>query len=146
MNDYSVTIVVEASRAHVFRAISTELSLWWGAQDNLIDQNKMIFRVSWGEPWYEFELLEYRQDQEMVWECIDANQKIKGLKNIEKEWVGTKIHWKLVALTQDRTELEFRHEGLVPELICFEFCSASWGHFLKEALVNYIAKEKDNIY
>ncbi|MBL4649538.1 MAG: hypothetical protein JKY03_07385, partial [Aureispira sp.] len=101
-----------------------------------------LFKVSWGETWYQFKVVKYLKDYEMIWECIDANQKIDGLVDVEKEWVGTKIHWKLEKHEKDKTLLKFKHEGLVPEFVCFNFCSDSWDHFLKQALVNYLAKDK----
>ena len=69
---------------------------------------------------------------------VDANQKIEGLENVEKEWVGTKIHWNLERVGREKTLLKFQHEGLVPEFICFNFCCKSWDHFLRQILVNYL--------
>ncbi|MEN8789457.1 MAG: hypothetical protein ABF295_08060, partial [Flavobacteriaceae bacterium] len=97
------------------------------------------FKVSWGEAWYLFKVISYRPNEVMIWECIDANQKIPGLTGVEKEWVGTKIHWILTEINPRLTRLNFEHEGLVPEFICFNFCCQSWEHFLKESLKNYIA-------
>ena len=138
MKDYQTSILMSTSRPILFSAISENLAEWWGKQDNIIDQAKVVFKVSWGEPWYEFKVIHFERNKEMVWECIDANQKIVDLENIEKEWVGTKIIWTLTKLSDARTELQFKHEGLVPELLCFDFCSKSWDHFLKESLVKYV--------
>jgi len=71
---------------------------------------------------------------------MDANQKISGLEGVEKEWVGTKIHWELYELGEQRTLLKFKHEGLVSDLVCFDFCSQSWHRFLHESLVDYLAE------
>lgn len=139
MDSYHTSLEILAPRASVFRAISQKLSDWWGQQDVPVDQAGLIFKVSWGEPWYQFEVKEYQPPQNMVWECIDANQKISGLEGVEKEWVGTRIHWELQALDPARTHLEFQHEGLVPDFLCFDFCSQTWEHFLKEELVGYLA-------
>jgi len=82
--------------------------------------------------------MKYLKNQEMTWKCIDANQKIEGLTGIEKEWVGTEIHWIVKQLNGNRSLLEFEHKGLIPEFICFKFCSDSWSHFLEDSLVNYL--------
>lgn len=142
MNDYSIVFEVDAKPDRVFKAISKELTQWWGKQNKAIDIDTTKFKVSWGEPWYAFKILEYHENSLMIWECIDANQKIAGLKNIEKEWVETKIHWMLTDLTHGGTEIKFKHVGLTPALICFDFCSSSWEHFLTESLVNYIENQR----
>ena len=137
-NHYQTEIEIANSKEKVFRAISKNLGDWWGKQDQEINREGTIFKVSWGEPWYQFKVIKYAQDQEMIWECVDANQKISGLENVEKEWVGTKIHWELEEVEKEKTLLKFQHEGLVPEFICFNFCSQTWDHFLQKVLVNYL--------
>jgi hypothetical protein len=138
MNSYRTSIELNGSKATVFTAISNTLEAWWGKQNVKIDREGIIFKVSWGEPWYLFKVTTFQPNTEMVWECIDANQKIPGLTGVEKEWIGTKIHWRLTEIEPRLTRLNFKHEGLVPEFICFNFCSQSWEHFLKESLKPYI--------
>ncbi|KAA3635603.1 MAG: hypothetical protein DWQ02_09645 [Bacteroidetes bacterium] len=140
-NSYATSVEIMTSVPNVFEAICINLSNWWGKQDHKIDKEGIIFKVSWGEPWYQFKVIKFVKDEEVIWECIDANQKIKGLTGVEKEWVGTKIHWKLINLGNQKTLLEFKHEGLIPEFLCFDFCSSTWEHFLKESLVNYLTAE-----
>ncbi len=136
--NYKTSLTIDGPVEAVFLAISQKLGDWWGEQDSIIDRDKIDFKVSWGEPWYRFKVISFHPDEEMSWECIDANQKIPGLEGVEKEWVGTRIHWKLTATGPRQTRLEFEHEGLVPEFICFNFCSQSWEHFLGKSLKNYI--------
>ena len=135
---YAAKIMINHKPERIFKAISQGLGDWWGPQDKIIDRDGIIFKVAWGEPWYHFKVLTYHENQEMIWECIDANQKIAGLQGVEKEWVGTRIHWQLDSQGDNLTVLKFTHEGLVPDFICFDFCSASWEHFLKESLINYL--------
>jgi len=140
MNSYSTSVEINISKEAVFQAISKDLANWWGYQDAPIEKKGTILKVSWGEPWYQFEVTEYHENKKMVWKCIDANQKIDGLKNVEKEWVDTKIYWVLQELDEQKTLLKFKHEGLTPEFICFKFCSKSWNHFLQGSLVSYLVK------
>jgi len=140
MTDYTTQLEIPISRHAVFMAISRELGKWWGKQDRLIEKKDTVFRVSWGEPWYQFEVVEYKENELMIWECIDANQIITGLTGVEKEWVGTKIHWKLVEISSNTTLIQFKHQGLIPDFLCFDVCSNAWEHFLKDRLVSYLAK------
>jgi len=141
MNSYTTSIEINSTKEAVFQAISKDLKNWWGRQDIPIDKSGIIFKVAWGEPWDQFKVTEYVENKCIVWECIDANQKINGLEGVEKEWVGTKIHWELHELNEQRTLLKFRHEGLVPEFVCFDFCSESWERFLHGSLMNYLARK-----
>ncbi|MEM7297676.1 MAG: hypothetical protein AAF391_05355 [Bacteroidota bacterium] len=140
MDHFKTSIEINRPDEIVFRAISKRLGFWWGKQDQLIDQVGVVFTVSWNEPWYQFKVIRYIENQEMVWECMDANQIIDGLDDVQKEWVGTKIHWRIINIGKNRTLLEFEHEGLAPEFICFRFCSDSWNHFLNESLVAYLKR------
>ena len=140
MNSYQTSIKVNESIERLFSAISVELGSWWGNQSKPVLEQGTIFKVAWGEPWYQFKAIEYVKNQKMVWECIDANQIIDGLEGVEKEWVGTKIHWVLKKVGSHSTILDFEHEGLIPQFICFHFCSRTWSHFLENALVNYLNK------
>ena len=140
-NHYKTEIEIGNSIEKVFQAISRNLGDWWGKQDQKINREGIIFKVSWGEPWYQFKVIKYVKDHEMIWECVDANQKIAGLENVEKEWVGTKIHWKLERLEKEKTLLKFQHIGLIPEFLCFNFCTASWDHFIKQVFVDYLDKK-----
>lgn len=138
MSNYEKKINFDINHKKVFNAISLDLGLWWGDQSHKINSVNQIFKVSWGEPWYQFKVVEYGPFQKMSWQCIDANQKIDGLKNVEKEWVDTIIHWHFKKLNNDKTILHFVHEGLNPGILCFDFCSKSWDHFLLDKLSNHL--------
>lgn len=139
MEDYQLTLEINHPAERIYKAITQELSNWWGPQDQLVSKEGDVFIVSWGEPWYQFEVIRFIENEEIVWRCIDANQIIDGLEGVQKEWVGTEIHWKLKT-NEAQTTLEFEHKGLVPSFICFQFCSDSWNHFLKDSLINYLDK------
>jgi uncharacterized protein YndB with AHSA1/START domain len=48
---------------------------------------------------------------------------------LKPEWAGTEITFRLRP-GDAGTTLEFRHEGLTPQLECYEHCSRGWEHFL----------------
>ena len=57
---------------------------WWGKQSAIPAAVLDEFKVQWGEPWYEFRVVEFEANRKMVWECIDASQIIKGLEGVQK--------------------------------------------------------------
>ncbi len=52
------------------------------------------------------------------------------------DWVGTTIYFD-VAEAGDGAVLYFRHQGLTPELECFDMCHQGWTHYLG-SLVSYL--------
>jgi uncharacterized protein YndB with AHSA1/START domain len=46
------------------------------------------------------------------------------------DWVGTRIVFELHPTAGGGTELEFHHEGLTPQLECFDQCRQGWNYYL----------------
>lgn len=49
---------------------------------------------------------------------------------LNEEWAGTKIMFRIGPGEEGGTVLAFRHDGLVPELECYDRCSRGWDYFL----------------
>ena len=122
----------------VFNALTTQIGDWWGDQDKPAYKEGDSFTMSWGEPWYQFKIVEFIANKKVVWECIDSKQIIGNLVGVEKEWVGTKLHWSIESIDENEIQLTFLHEGLVPEFICYDFCSNTWDRFIKFNLKKYL--------
>lgn len=137
-NSYSVQVSLNCSSKRVFEALSTKIELWWGDQDRPVSQVGDVFTVSWGEPWYQFRVVNYEPNTSVVWECIDSRQIIGDLEGVEKEWVGTQLKWTIDQITPQKTHLHFVHEGLVPEFICYDVCSTTWDRFITFNLKKYV--------
>ena len=132
--DYKKTIVVHATPEEVFRALTKEISSWWGMTDRNISGAGEVFTVSWGKPYYQFLVTEYDPPFSLQWKCIDSRQIIKGLDGVEKEWVGTSIQWNIRQLGPKIVEINFVHKGLMSDFICYEICSSTWDDFLSRKL------------
>lgn len=135
---YSNKLEIETSDKDAFEALSTKVGEWWGDQDKPVKQVGDVFTMSWGEPWYQFKVVELIPNKLIVWECIDSKQIIGDLDGVEKEWVGTQLQWKIDKLDQNKIELRFNHKGLVPEFICYDFCSSTWDRFIEFNLKKYL--------
>ena len=55
-----------------------------------------------------------------------------------EEWADTRIVVRLQATDDGGTRMEFVHEGLSPELDCYDTCSRGWDHGLA-SLRSYVA-------
>lgn len=138
--DYRQLISIKTSKKLAFTALTKGIDHWWGEVDHPAGAVGDVFTVSWGEPWYKFKIVEYEPFSKITWECVDANQIIEGLEGVEKEWVGTKLIWQIENTGDDMVQISVEHNGLVPEFICFNFCSSTWDHFINESLKNYLEK------
>jgi len=137
-NSYTTSTVIEADAQSVFEALTSCIDSWWGKVDHPIEKAGDVFTVSWGEPWYQFRVIEYLPNERVSWECIDANQIIAGMQGVEKEWVGTKVTWNIEPMDETEIELTLLHEGLVPEFLCFDVCSRTWDSYIKTHLKRFL--------
>ncbi len=140
--NYSARLIVNSTPQVTFDALSTNIGDWWGDQDNPVSQLGDVFTMSWGEPWYKFKVVEYQPNKKITWECIDSRQIIGELEGVEKEWVGTQLHWLVKKNNENEIELLFTHEGLVPSFICYDFCSNTWDRFITFNLKKYLERDQ----
>lgn len=136
--DYSTSILVRATAKQAFEALSLGIKSWWGSTDPLAVHLGTEFRVSWGAPWYQFKIIAFEEPSRISWACIDANQIIAGLEGVQKEWVGTELHWAIEEMPADRVKVSLLHQGLVPAFICYDFCSTTWDSFVQDRLKTYL--------
>ena len=139
--NYQKSITIKTSQSLIYNALCNELSQWWGDMDKPANKIGDVFTVSWGEPWYKFKVIKYEPYKKLSWECIDSNQIIGDLKGVQKEWVGTKLHWKIKQNDLGKSQLNFTHEGLVPEFICYDVCSNAWSDFIGISLKEYLEEK-----
>ncbi len=136
--DYSTNILVRATAEQAFEALSIGIKSWWGSTEPPAVHQGTVFTVSWGEPWYRFKITAFEEPQRISWTCTDANQIIAGLEGVQKEWVGTQLHWTIEEMPAGMIKVSLLHQGLVPEFICFDFCSTTWDSFVQDRLKAYL--------
>ena len=139
--NYTTEIDVQAGPDQVFRALTTEMDRWWTTQTegSLIsvgDTIKVDFPPNNGHWTFKARVLTPGQTVEIV--CIDAFHVVAGQpEEIEKEWLGTTLRWK-ISPHGDMTKVAFEHEGLTPQLHCFEICNDGWGFFFGTSFAAYL--------
>ena len=82
-------------------------------------------------------------NRSLVWTVTEANHDLEGITK-KDEWKGTFIKWKIVE-NEAGSKVTFTHQGLLPELECFEICQAGWGYFLG-SLKDYLETGKGYPY
>ncbi len=85
------------------------------------------FRAGDGVHYSNQKLLELVANKKIVWLVTESN--LSFLKNTN-EWVGTKICFDIEQVG-DKTKITFIHDGLVPQIECYNGCSSAWTQYLQ---------------
>jgi uncharacterized protein YndB with AHSA1/START domain len=135
---YTEEVLIKASNKQVFDAISQHVQKWWGNTDCSVRAIGDEFTTTFDKTYWKFKITEFEADIKIVWSCIDARHIHTGYEGIEKEWVGTSVEWILEESGKDETLVLFKHNGLVPELNCYEICFPAWEMFVTRSLKSFV--------
>jgi hypothetical protein len=83
-------------------------------------------------------ITEFASGKKVVWLVLDNYFNFTEDKT---EWKGTKVIFE-VSQIDDKTQLRFTHQGLVPEYECFNVCSNAWGSYINGSLRSLIETGK----
>lgn len=86
------------------------------------------------------ELIEVIPGKKVVWLVTDS--KLTFVKDTN-EWTGTKVIFD-ISKQGDKTKLTFTHEGLVPEVECYDACSPAWTQYVQNSLLCLITTGTGN--
>ena len=137
--DYHTSIAVDATAHEAFKSINS-VAKWWtenleGSSEKLNDE----FTVRFGDIHFSKQkLVEVIPDKKVVWLVTDS--KLNFLKN-KHEWTNTKILFE-IAENDGKTQINFTHLGLVPEVECYNSCTNAWGQFIKGSLFKLLTEGK----
>jgi len=128
-DSFHSTLSIAATPEAVLAALSTTeaVSSWWGRATGSADVGGTLVVSFMGG----------RQRIVMEVEPAFENRVVWAVKEcpLTPDWIGTTIFFD-VAEAGAGAMLYFRHQGLTPELECFDMCHAGWTHFIA-SLVSY---------
>ena len=141
MSDYQRVIEVEAAPDKVYAAVTSEFGAWW--TDPRASLSKMgdvaTFTFPPGTSSWTFRPNRLEPDQLVEHECVGANHTHEGLpESIRTEWLGTFMRFQIEPIEGGGSKVFFTHQGLTPELACFEICEAGWDFFFAQSLKRYL--------
>ena len=129
--NYHTSIAVDATAHEAFKSINS-VSEWWtenleGSSQKLNDE----FIVRFGDIHFSKQkLVEVIPDKKVVWLVTDS--KLNFVKD-KHEWTNTKISFE-IAEKDGKTEVTFKHIGLVSSIECYNGCSSAWRQYIKGSL------------
>lgn len=135
--NFTTTILVGQSQAEVFNAINNPRA-WWseeieGSTDKLNDE--------WNYHYQDvhrckIKIIELIPNKKIVWQVLDN---YFSFTKDKKEWRGNKIIFEITK-NENKTQLQFTQEGLVPVYECFDICQNAWNTYIHKSLYSLITK------
>lgn len=136
---FTTTIVVDETPEKVFNVITNPRG-WWseeieGNTNNLNDEFNYhyedIHRCK-------IKIIEFIPNEKVVWLVLDNYFKFTKDKS---EWTGTKIIFE-ISEKDNKTQLRFTHQGLVPAYECYDICRDAWSTYIHNSLRSLIITGK----
>lgn len=131
-NNFSYQFSTNKTADEVF-AVVRDVRKWWsGIFDETITGNSenvndtFTFAAGGGAHESTQKLAAVVPNKKIVWDVTKSN--LSFLKHPE-EWKGTRFYFD-VAKEGDKTNVRFTHEGLKPEIECYEACTGGWMQYL----------------
>ncbi|EQA47124.1 hypothetical protein LEP1GSC050_0696 [Leptospira broomii serovar Hurstbridge str. 5399] len=138
-NDFNSSISAKISASEAIKKIS-KIPEWWGitfAGNSEKQDDKFTVNMG-GDSFFNFTVEELIPDKRVVWLVTDCNMPWYSDK---KEWAKTKLIFDLNE-NNGMTELNFTHEGLTPNVECYNDCAPGWTHWIKTSLFSYFTTGK----
>ncbi|SHM98784.1 SRPBCC family protein [Mucilaginibacter sp. OK098] len=137
--DFTTTIEVEETPEQVFNAINNPRA-WWSGE---IEGSTVKLNDEFTYRYKEFHLSKQRivemiPDRKVVWLVTESQINYAEDK---KEWTDTKMSFEIFEM-DNKTQLRFTHQGLIPEIECFDSCSNSWSQLIQQGLFSLITTGK----
>jgi len=137
---YTATIEVARSPEDVFSHLN-EVSKWWskdyeGSSARLNDE----FVICHPNRHYSKQrLVEVIPNKKLVWLVTDS--KLDWVEKDKNEWTNTRMVFEITT-NNDKSVLQFTHEGLVPGKECYGMCEKGWNMVIRERLFNFLTSGK----
>jgi len=137
--DFTTSILVDQTPMEAFDAINNVRAWWPGEiEGNTTKLNdEFIYRYK-NIHYSKQKLVEVIPGKKVVWLVTDSS--LNFVEN-KTEWTGTKIIFE-ISEKNNKTQIRFTHQGLVPQYECFDSCSNAWGDIIKNGLRRLITEGK----
>ncbi len=142
LESFSTTIEVSTSPQEVFKILSDDVSNWWGGKDLSGKSSTLHDEFIINHPGAHYskqQLMEVIPHQKLVWRVTEST--LDWLKKNKHEWTNTKMIFELTQ-KNGKTTIHFTHQGLVPELECYDLVHQGWTTIITDYLFNYITSGK----
>ena len=133
--DFSTTLVVEATPQQVFEAINNVRGWWSENITGNTDQLQSEFSYHFQNVHRcKMKITALIPAKKVQWNVLDNYFNFTKNKG---EWIGSDIIFDINE-KEGKTRLEFTHRGLLPADECYQICHESWTNYIQNSLKNLI--------
>ena len=144
--NFTTTLIVDQTPEEVFNVVRNVRGWWSGYYSEEIKgdteelNDEFSFRAGGGAHYSRQKLIEVIPNKKIVWLVTDSELDFLEKKD---EWTGTKIIFD-ISTKVNKTQLVFTHDGLMPEIECYNACAPAWSQYLHNKLLPLITSGKGN--
>src|SRR5688500_18330116 len=145
-SDFTLTLLADQSLQEVFKAVNNVRDWWSGYYDEEIEgdteklNDEFSFRAGGGVYYSKQKLVEVIPNKKVVWLITESEL---GFLEKKDEWTGSKVIFE-ISKKGDKTQLVFTHEGLTPEIECYDACAPAWTQYVHNKLLPIINSESQS--
>ena len=137
--DFTTSIQVDQTPQEAFDAINNVRGWWSEEIKGDTDRLNAEFTYHYKDVHIsKMKIIEFIPGERVVWLVLDNYFNFTKDKS---EWKGNKIIFK-IAEKDNKTQLQFTQEGLVPIYECYEVCHDAWSNYIKNSLRSLITTGK----
>jgi len=137
--DFTTTIRVDQTPMEAFDAINNVRAWWPGEIEGNTTKLNDEFTYRYKKIHYSKQkLVEVIPGRKVAWLVTDSS--LSFVEN-KTEWTGTKIIFD-ISEKNNKTEIRFTQQGLIPKYECFDSCSNAWSEIIRNGLRRLISKGK----
>ncbi|WP_428231872.1 SRPBCC family protein [Flavobacterium sp.] len=144
ISNFTQTLTMSQTPQKVFEVILKVRKWWTGYHDETFTgmteklNDEFTFHAGNGAHYSKQKIVEIIPNQKVVWLITDS--KLSFLEKTD-EWTGTKVIFE-ISTQADKTKLTFTHEGLTPEVECYNSCTPAWTEYLQNKLLPLLSTDK----
>lgn len=133
--DFTTTILVDQTPTAVFNAINNPQNWWSGEFTGSAEKLNDEFTYRYKDIHYsKQQVVEMVPGKKVVWLVTDS---VLNFIEDKTEWNGTRIIFEIEE-KGNQTQVRFIHEGLTPQVECYDACEGAWTDLIQQSLFNYI--------
>ena len=137
--DFTTAILVDQTPKEAFDAINNVRGWWSEEIEGSTDRLNSEFDYHYEDVHScKMKIIELVPNKKIVWSVLDNYFKFTKDKS---EWTGTKIIFD-ISEKDNKTQVIFTHQGLVPAYECFEICRDAWTNYIQNSLRNLVTTGK----
>ena len=133
--DFTTTILVDQTPQEAFDAITNPRGWWSEEIEGSTNKLNDVFDYHFEDVHRcQMKLIEVIPNEKVVWHVLDNYFKFTKDKS---EWKDTKIIFE-ISKKDNKTQVRFTHQGLVPEYECYDVCKNAWTTYITKSLYSLI--------